>query len=872
MLQVAVKLSFEISGANIQNLVDQNQFTADLKTALKSEFGITIPDSLGNFAFPTDFADDFLIILTTKTTFTPDAQGQKYSILVKLPNISGFNLYVGQDNFTSDKATTIALTQYRTSTSWSQQDAISNVSNLSSGQGGFSSSTHDAIPQGDSDFIFNDLHLWYVELVLSTPSNAWSIAIAINLPFAGNSKLPIYLEYVTGTNTFNGGVLVTSAIKDVLPPGSQEFLPDFKEYRGLPSTFTPVKEFIDLGEIFGVDLPASLPHQLTKGQVTYSQANNQKSIDVNVTLQGPQGSDPQNIPAKFAWTNATFHYNKKPDENGAMKTTMEVLAEVVLAKASIKLSLQYATPQWHLTGEASNLNFGQLADFVDPGVSQSVLSVLGKLTISDLLVEYIYETKNTTGPHPVASSFLFTGTITIAKTLELDMYYQYTTDSAVANKMLSAHGSPHNLSAPQPDVGGSAWAFDCFLKTMKDGATIAEVLDDIAGIRDIPGFIGDIPLQSDPSKTNTMSIRAKREAVPDVGDTVVFYFDLSVGFLDFTFVQVARPDSNTPITPTRILRFSVGPLPLFNSLPVIKELPQPYQSLNYVYAGGPDDITTIDTTTIDWLNDKYFTFEGGAKFYYKSDAAAQPALRTGNHFIVVNNDTCILDHIFGAADSPSKTLPTETSERNVAHPPLHSVKAVVPRPTIRDATDTESENPPTKGTLKKVTQFINISGIAVQYKQQTLWLFMDATITLGPIELDLIGFGIGLDLSDVNSVNLSTLLKHPEVVIDHLRFQLHGMAMDFNQPPVLIAGVFEHEVTEQIDAYRGGIAVGFAPYDFAAVGEYAEVHENGDNYKSIFIYVSYLTQFSLATVANFIRPNSTVHSSISKLPSSKEFA
>src|SRR5204863_3456742 len=133
------------------------------------------------------------------------------------------------------------------------------------------------------DFVFNDLHLWYVELVMSTTNNAWSIAIAINLPFAeGKSKLPIYLKYVTGTNTFKGGVLVTSAIKDVLPPGSQEFLPDFKEYRALPSTFTPVQESIDLAALFGVDLPASLPHQLTKGQVKYSQANG-NGIDVMVT-------------------------------------------------------------------------------------------------------------------------------------------------------------------------------------------------------------------------------------------------------------------------------------------------------------------------------------------------------------------------------------------------------------------------------------------------------------------------------------------------------------------------------------------------------------------------------------------------------------
>ena len=53
---------------------------------------------------------------------------------------------------------------------------------------------------------------------------------------------------------------------------------------------------------------------------------------------------------------------------------------------------------------------------------------------------------------------------------------------------------------------------------------------------------------------------------------------------------------------------------------------------------------------------------------------------------------------------------------------------------------------------------------------------LDATLTIGPLSLSLIGFGVGLAMSAIKLNNLADILD--TFVKDHL-FQLHGLAVDF---------------------------------------------------------------------------------------------
>jgi hypothetical protein len=834
-----------------------------LAGALKTDFGITVP----TLNIP---PTDLIMIFTSITNWTASGKTStsNYSLTVKLPEIGGkFDFYVSLDNFAKNNEETILALKQTPSFSASPSDAISSVS-LFSGSG-TSSSTDDAVPKWGN--FFSTIFLWYVDVDVT--DKAWEVAIILEIPISANNPLPIFLKYNSSKKTFSGGVWTNQGVNasnDVAPGlpidnDSGLLLPTYQEYHGLPSGFsTPPPAFVDLNSILGLTLPAGLPTHLIQGTVFYN-ANDDKTgqtLNVELILQAPSQKDPSNVPTPFTWVDAKFQYSKTSTPETA---TWNVVSDFQLSQpagstilpATMEVDLKYSDdPQngknWSLTGDVDHLNFALLSQFADPGL----MSVMQNVVLTNVHVEYSYkgspssQTGGSTKP-PSAAAFLFTGEIdltnqTTGKGLKLDMYYQYANNAAAATQLINNLSTrtppitaPSGLEPPSTDGTTAAWAFDAFLSPLTDtgNATLGDVIDAI-GVNALPSFIKSVPL-SNTGGQNIVTLKAHKDVL-DGNEVVVFLFDVSIGILEFTFVQVSSnavpssggnsgSKSDESNSTTRILRLSVGELPLFSSLPVIKELPQPYQLLTYCWANQD-----VPKDQLDSLNKEYLS---ASPLYYKNtDKDQTTALKQGHHFIVVNNNACVLDHIFTTDTAPNPSSQSDSGD---------GVKKAVAirKPLLLEHDTTEptddATNPPTTGTLKKDSSFLSISGVGLQYSQGTLWLFLDASIKLGPIEMDLIGFGIGLKLVGDGAINLSdlsNLSSDAAALKKALSFQLQGLAMDFNQPPVLIAGVFEHIVTATLDAYRGGIAVGVEPYDFVAVGEYAEVTENNNTYKSIFIY------------------------------------
>ena len=96
---------------------------------------------------------------------------------------------------------------------------------------------------------------------------------------------------------------------------------------------------------------------------------------------------------------------------------------------------------------------------------------------------------------------------------------------------------------------------------------------------------------------------------------------------------------------------------------------------------------------------------------------------------------------------------------------------------------------------------------------------------MGPISFGLLGFGFGLPLDAIKLNDLSSL---PGQIVP----ELQGLAVSFNQPPLLVAGGFEHQFVGGNEIYMGGIGISFPPYTFVGVGEY----EILNGFKSVFIY------------------------------------
>jgi hypothetical protein len=109
--------------------------------------------------------------------------------------------------------------------------------------------------------------------------------------------------------------------------------------------------------------------------------------------------------------------------------------------------------------------------------------------------------------------------------------------------------------------------------------------------------------------------------------------------------------------------------------------------------------------------------------------------------------------------------------------------------------------------------------------------------------MSLLGFGVGVPISEIKLDKLSSLTGAVlEKFIEDIQWQLHGLGLSFDKPPLLIAGVFEHNTVvlngKSIESYRGGVGISFPPYVFVAVGEYSIVTDtkSGASYKSIFIF------------------------------------
>lgn len=265
---------------------------------------------------------------------------------------------------------------------------------------------------------------------------------------------------------------------------------------------------------------------------------------------------------------------------------------------------------------------------------------------------------------------------------------------------------------------------------------------------------------------------------------------------------------------------------MIDTIPIVKELPQPFEKLIYLWvldegnANGDGGFNQQDILDLNpKLSDPLLVKD--TKSSQKDEKSDNnPVIHAGHHFMVVEGGKVVVDHIFGGA----KETPAETGQGEQKKPdqdPDAPTQPVTPTPA--------AEPEPTTGALSKNTKFLSISSVGLQYKEGILWLSMNAQIKLGPIEMDMIGFALGLTLSGLTVNNLESIVNP-----DRLHVKIDGLGVDFGQGSLAIAGVFLHQTTADEDSFSGGVGVSFEPYTFVAVGEYAI--QKVSNFTSFFIY------------------------------------
>lgn len=732
-------------------------------------------------------------------------------------------------------------------------DGVSIIDQLSTAITAPSAPSDTSIPRPGRGGAFNEalsaVDLWYITINRSIDD--WQ------LPTGDEPALPVYgetfwqiallvdwrntaigLTFDTRTSAFTGELLFKDSVSTTAVKRSYVY----RWQTDVPSALAltlPSRDphdpspGVDLWSLFhdSGDHP-QLPSRVVEAKVSYRKSQDDDSsifgmaanaISVSGLISSTGAAA---APSGFSWDSIsvsaavqTVGQNATIDFQAATAFSLTPPPGSLVVPAILRVNMEYYSGGfWLLHGRVEHLSAALLYQYFSNDVNSSAIGVLGKLELRDLDMLYTLQEE---GP----SSFLITGTILLGE-LELDLIYQYASgllspgSSSAAAIAWDGNSSPGGVEVVKPDGSASRWEFKASLGTTSRNSTVGSVVNSISAnaATTLPKFVSDIRLAPRSSSNDFV----KLDLSGGEGNDTLFVLWLTVLQLSLTFISVSPPTGSTK----RVLRISVDEIPLISDIPAIKELPQPFDKLLYLWVDddseeglGEEEVKSINAA----LTKRGMDIN---PLIYKQTAAGAPAIAAGHHFMVLDKNTVVLDHRFDNMEAE----PT-SSEADASPGPSSSAD-------IADGASSEPVAAPTKGNLDKQLPFLSISAVSLLYRKPSLVLSLDATVVLGPITFTVIGFEIDLDLSDVQLDNLADL-------VNHLSVSLRGLSVKIDNPPLLIAGVFIHEVTNtagvSADIFKGGLALGFETWQFLAVGEYASIvplsaASDSTPYKSVFVF------------------------------------
>ncbi|KAJ5725999.1 uncharacterized protein N7483_007356 [Penicillium malachiteum] len=355
--------------------------------------------------------------------------------------------------------------------------------------------------------------------------------------------------------------------------------------------------------------------------------------------------------------------------------------------------------------------------------------------------------------------------------------------------------------------------------------TIGKLIEDMMGEDAeslLPSYVNnvEIPIEELADDGITLNIM-KSEAGP------VFGFFVRIGSLHFDFAQIPGGDDKQP---KRLLRLSIHSFPEVPEIPLVGKIPQPFDQVGFVW-------TKYDFSwdEVDHLNDTLFASCDALQVKASKDHEQNPiALKKGLHFMIsMNQDgspAVVIDYVFGqglqktASASPALT---EKGEKDEKEPSQTDTKTSA-------ATQVEAEEPEAgpqseMAPIKKNHNGLSITNVGVQMAGHILTVHLNANVTLGPIEMAIIGLALHLDLTDA---------KFPSLADIKPTFSIDGLAISYDRSPVRISGLFQHQKSSSADTFAGGVVIGLSKYTFAAVGAYSQVTPAppAQPFKSFFIF------------------------------------
>ncbi|KAM6535497.1 hypothetical protein FALCPG4_005055 [Fusarium falciforme] len=377
---------------------------------------------------------------------------------------------------------------------------------------------------------------------------------------------------------------------------------------------------------------------------------------------------------------------------------------------------------------------------------------------------------------------------------------------------------------------------------------IASLLSDLVDEDELPGFLRNLQV---PLDKLSVELDCSKKTDGDNNTHVIFSLIIKVSEFVLTLAQLrsvaaaklsaAREsdgrvsDTADDVGPAQLIRFTLPSVCQVPHMPIVGAIEQPFDHLGIVWTNR--DLTDAE---VKLFNEEVFDKNKSRPLLSKNKSGvAEPILR-GIHFQIAMNQggthRLVLDHV--VAKKPKKKGPKRPDNGG-----------------LQDGEDlslAESDQPSGKtiAPMSKTLGPLSVSSIGLSISGQSfsnIVVSLDAALSLGPVNIKLLGLTLAINLEKV--VSLDDLGKLVFVV------GLGGMAIDFEKSPTRLAGMFVPfgSTKDREAGFMGAIAVSVAKWSAIAAGMYFETnpkHETKpDPMKSLFVFGT--LRGTLFTVGSF---------------------
>lgn len=511
-----------------------------------------------------------------------------------------------------------------------------------------------------------------------------------------------------------------------------------------------------------------------------------------VAASPPTGSE--KVPLfQISEVDLSFAYDLDTNHFTAAMVIMAILQPQTTTDNQFPVQLEgmakYDGGNWTLSASVQNLTGLYIAQFFDSGAHDSVVSLLKHISIVEFAITYDYQKTNDSNFGESASSLVVKGQLLIGE-FNLNIDYSHKGSSswcfaASATKVnpdisMTVGGIIENLTGEAPDLPDFVSNIAISLKGEKDGIGLAVMSSNAV---------------DPPSKTATMS--------KDDGSQLFFtaYFEIGGILTQYMQLRPYKVDKKAEASGTdatkRLFVTALAALPSIE-VPLIGNIARIFDEALFLWVEHPDGILKSELDTInkllalDQINKPPIPFKSVKKEVADTDVV----LTHGLHFLLVlkdqkGNPNCVIDYQFKSKKKPSQSG------------------------VILAAADEEPNQPSGMASYAKKAGPLSISNLGFSFANSTFSVMVDATVEIGPMEFQLVGFSLNMALGGKFDLHHLPTPKPG----------LNGLAISYDKPPLQIAGLLNHYETEAENLYQGALAAGFKAWQFSAAGCYGTVKD-----------------------------------------------